>query len=217
MAEPQYKPLGLIRLIIAIGAILLLASVFLRIWAVQHAPEQRGGWNYLTGGNKEYVIWAPLEKEKALYREAGYSIDFMDGPAVEKLRIILGPYAIIFELFALRFYGLLTILPLVLFTCLFGFCEGRIIYHEKIASFGNLSATRFKLFTLLAVFCFALCFIYLSLPFGSELPFIGTIPLTTEVLGHSLWTTAPYAWAVVFSVLMFCVAHQITGNLAREI
>jgi len=217
MAEPQYKSLGLIRLTIAIGALLLLASVFLQIWAVRHAPEQRGGWNYLKGGNKEYVAWAPLEKEKTLYRGAGYAIEFMDGPTVEKLRLVLGPYSIIFELFALRSYGLLTILPLVLLTCLFGFCEGRIIYHEKIASFGNLSATRFKVFTLLALFCFALCFIYLSLPFGSELPFVGTIPLTIEVWGHALWITAPYAWAVVFSGLMFCVAHQITGNLAREI
>lgn len=217
MAEPQYKPLGLIRLTIAVGALLLLASIFMQIWAVQHAPGQRGGWNYLKGGNKEYVAWAPLEQEKALYREAGYSIDWADGPSVEKLRAVLGPYAIIFELIALRFYGLLTILPLVLFTCLFGFCEGRIIYHEKIAGFGNLSATRFKVFSLLAVFCFALCFIYISLPFGSELPFIGTIPLTFEIFGNSLWTTAPYAWAVIFSVLMFAVAHQITGNFAREI
>lgn len=217
MAEPQYKPLGLIRFSIAVGALLLLASVFTQIWAVQHAPGQRGGWNYLKGGNKEYVSWAPLEREKELYRDAGYSIDWMDGPSVEKLRTVMGPYSIIFELFALRFYGLLTILPLVLFTCLFGFCEGRIIYHEKIASFGNLSATRFKLFSLLAVLCFALCFIYISLPFGSELPFLGTIPLTFEVWGHSLWTTAPYAWAVIFSVFMFFVVHQITGNFAREI
>lgn len=217
MAEPQYKPLGLIRFSIAVGALLLLASVFMQIWAVQHAPAQRGGWNYLKGGNKEYVAWAPLEKEKELYREADYSVDWMDDPSVEKLRTVLGPYSIIFELFALRLYGLLTILPLVLFTCLFGFCEGRIVYHEKIASFGNLSATRFKLFSLLAVLCFALCFIYISLPFGSELPFIGTIPLTFEVWGHSLWTTAPYAWAAIFSVLMFLVAHQITGNFAREI
>lgn len=217
MAEPQYKPLGIIRLTIAIGALLLLASVFMQIWAVQHAPEQRGKWNYLKGGNKEYVVWAPLEAEKQLYRESGYSIDWMEGPSVERLRSVLGPYAIIFELFALRLYGLLTILPLVMFTCLFGFLEGRIIYHEKIASFGNLSATRFKLFTLLAVLCFALCFIYISLPFGSELPFLGTIPLTIEVFDHSLWTTAPYAWAVIFSVFMFSVSQQVTGNFAREI
>lgn len=217
MAEQQYTPMGLIRLTIAIGALLLLASVFLQIWSVRHAPEQRGGWNYLKSGNKEYVVWAPLEKEKSLYREAGYAIDWMDGPSVEKLRGALGPYSIIFELFALRFFGLLTILPLVLFTCLFGFFEGRIIYHEKIAGFGNLSATRFKLFTLLAVFCFALCFIYISLPFGSELPFIGTIPLTLNILGQPLWTTAPYGWAVIFSLLLFAVAHQISGNWAREI
>ena len=56
MAEPQYKPLGLIRLTIAIGTLLLLASVLLQIWAVQHAPEQRSGWNYLKGGNKAYVV-----------------------------------------------------------------------------------------------------------------------------------------------------------------
>lgn len=217
MAEAQYRPLGVIRLTIAIGALLLLASVFMQIWSVQHAPKQRSGWNYLKGGNKEYVVWAPLQKEKSLYREAGYSIDWMDGPTVEKLRGVMGPYAIILELFALRLYGLLTILPLVMFACLFGFCEGRVIYHEKIANFGNLSATRFKLFMLLAVLCFALCFIFISLPFGSELPFFGTIPLTIEVLGHSLWTTAPYAWAVVFSALMFSVAHQITANFAREI
>lgn len=217
MAEPQYKPLGLIRLTIAIGALLLMTSVFLQIWAVQHAPEQRGGWNYLKSGNKEYVAWVPLENEKELYRQAGYSVEWLDGPAVDKLRSVLGPYSIIFELFALRLYGLLTILPLVLFTCLFGFCEGRIIYHEKIASFGNLSSTRFKVFTLLAVFCFALCFIFITLPFGSELPFIGTIPLTIEIFNQSVWTTAPYAWAVVFSVLLFSVAHQITGNWAREI
>ena len=220
MAEPQDKPLGLIRMTIAVGALLLLASIFMQIWVVQHAPEQRGQrgqWNYLKGGNKEYVVWAPLEQEKALYREAGYSIDWMDGSAAGKLRTVMGPYAIIFELLALRLYGLLTILPLVAFTCLFGFCEGRIIYHEKIAGFGNLSATRFKVFTLLAVFCFALCFIYVSLPFGSELPFIGTIPLTAEVFGVSLWTTAPYAWAVLFSALMCSVTHQITGNFAREI
>lgn len=217
MADPQYKPMGLIRLSIAIGALLLMASVLLQIWSVQQAPEQRGSWNYLKSGNKDYVAWAPLENEKELYREAGYSVGWLDGPSVDKLRTVLGPYSIIFELFALRVYGLLTILPLVLFTCLFGFCEGRIIYHEKIASFGNLSSTRFKVFTLLAVFCFALCFIFISLPFGSELPFIGTIPLTIDVLGQSVWTTAPYVWAVIFSALLFSVAHQITGNWAREI
>lgn len=217
MAEPQYKPMGLIRVAIAMGALLLLASVFLQIWSVRHAPEQAGEWNYLKSGNKKHVPWPPLENEKALYREAGYSIDWMDGPTIERLRSALGPYSIIFELFALRLFGLLTILPLVLFTCLFGFFEGRIIYHEKIASFGNLSATRFKLFTLLAVFCFALCFIYISLPFGSELPFWGTIPLAVEALGHSFWITAPYLWAMIFSVLIFSVAHEITGNWAREI
>ena len=60
MAEQQDKPLGLIRMTIAVGALLLLASIFMQVWVVQHAPEQRGQrgqWNYLKGGNKEYVVW----------------------------------------------------------------------------------------------------------------------------------------------------------------
>lgn len=217
MAEPQYKPLGMLRMAIAMGTLLLLGSVLLQIWTVRQQPQQRAGWNYLAGGNKDHVVWAPLEIEKDLYRSGGYDVAWMDGPSVEKLRTVLGPYSIIFELFALRFYGLLTILPLVLFTFLFGFCEGRVVYHEKIASFGNLSAVRFKVFTLLAVFCFALCFIFLTLPFGSELPFIGKIPLTVDIFGHPLWVTAPYVWAGIFAALIFFVAQQITGNFAREI
>ena len=217
MSEREYKPLGLVRMTIAVGALLLLGSVLLQIWAVRQQPQQQAGWNYLAGGNKEHVVWSPLEVEKNLYRNNGYDIIWMDGPIVEKLRNLLGPYSIIFELFALRFYGLLTILPLVLFSFLFGFCEGRIIYHEKIASFGNLSAVRFRVFTFLAVFCFALTFIFLTLPFGAELPFVGTIPLTLNLGGYSVWVTAPYVWAGLFALFIFTVAQQITGNFAREV
>lgn len=219
MALQEQKPLGMIRSAIAIGAVLLLASILLNIWAIQHAPQQqqKGRFNYMTEGNKAYVVWKPLELEKDLYRQAGYKVAWLDGPAFLKLREVLGPYAAIFELFALRLYGLGTILPLVFFTALFAFCEGRIVYHEKIATFGNLSSTRFRIFALLAVCAFALCFIFLTLPFGSELPGIGAIPLTVDFWGRTFWVTAPYLWAAIFAVLIWSVSHQISANFAREI
>lgn len=221
MASPQYKPWTFLRFLMALGALLLLASVFANIWAVRHAPHQgrvdNGSWNYLQGGNKSTVIWKPLEQEKALYRSAGYSVDWLDGHAFDRLRAVLGPYSLIFELIALRFYGLCSILPLVCCTALFGWAEGRVMFHEKVATFANLSATRFKIFTLLLVFCFAATFLFLTLPFGSELPIIGTIPLTLTYGEHSFWVTAPYSWAAFFAAMMFVVSYQMTANFGREI
>lgn len=221
MPYPQYKPWTFIRALMAVGALLLLASVFANIWAIRHAPHQgrvdNGTWNYLVGGNKSAVIWGPLEHEKALYRAAGYSVSWLDGPVFDRLRAALGPYSLIFDLLALRSYGLCTIFPLVCCTALFGWCEGRVRFHEKVATFGNLSATRFKIFTLMLIFSFALCFLFLTLPFGSELPVIGAIPLTVNFAGQPVWVTAPYLWGAFFAVLMFAVSFQMTANFGREI
>lgn len=221
MAYPQYKPWTLIRVLMALGALLLLISVFTNIWSIRHAPHQgrvdNGTWNYLQGGTKAMVIWKPLEQEKAFYRAAGYRVDWLDGPTFDRLRAVLGPYSLIFELFSLRFYGLCTIVPLIACTALFGWCEGRVRFYEKVATFGNLSATKFKVFTLLLIFSFALCFLYLTLPFGSELPILGTIPLTVNFWGTPIWVTAPHLWAAFFAVLVFAVSFQITANLGREI
>lgn len=163
------------------------------------------------------MVWYSLEREKGLYLEAGYSLAWMEHKLFGALRSALGAYAIIFEMFALRFFGLFQILPFILIAVLFGFAEGRVTYHEKANTFGNVSSTRFRISVLVFVFTIALSFIYVTLPFGSEIPVIGSLPLTIELWGFTLWLTDPKIWTVVFGVLAFTVSWQITSNLTREI
>lgn len=211
------RPIGFLRMTMIIGAMILFASLMLSIWAVQQAPYQQEFFNPWKGGNRDVVFWYSLEQEKALYAQAGYDVGWLDHKVFITLKTVLGAYAAIFEMMALRMFGLCSMLPLMLTAVLFGGCEGRIAYHEKRNSFGNISSTRFRIFMLLTVFSVALCFIYLTLPFGSVLPVIGHIPLTVTVVGHPLWITAPYLWACIFSSLCFLVCWQVTANLAREI
>lgn len=209
--------MGLLRLIMVFGAIILFSSLMLSIWVVQQAPHQQEFFNPWAVGNRNQVVWYSLEKEKGLFLEAGYSLSWMEHKLFGALRGALGAYAIIFEMFALRFFGLLQILPLILIAMLFGFAEGRVAYHEKANTFGNVSSTRFRISVLILAFTVALCFIYVTLPFGSEIPVLGSLPLTIELFGFNLWLTSPQIWTAIFGILAFTVSWQITSNLAREI
>ncbi len=211
------KPLGFLRLIMVIGAIILFSSLMLSIWVVQQAPYQQEFFNPWAAGNRNQVVWYSLEKEKVLFTEAGYSLSWMNHKLFGTLRSALGAYAIIFEMFALRFFGLFQILPCILIAVLFGFAEGRVAYHEKTNTFGNVSSTRFRISVLFFAFTIALCFIYVTLTFGSEIPVLGSLPLTVDLFGLTLWLTSPQLWTAVFSVLAFTVSWQIASNLTREI
>ena len=211
------KPIGLLRYVMTVGLLALFASLWLTVWVIHQGPGQRRFWNPWAKGNREYVVWAPLEQEKKLYTEAGYDIQWLDGEGFVVLRDWLGPYAGIFEMMALRGFGLWLMAPSVLLAGLFGACEGRIAYHEKSAQFGNISSTRFRFFIFAAVFCAALCMLFLTLPFGSILPGIGALPLTWQIGGTTVWTTSPKLWVWPFAGLMVFVTHQLASNLSPDI
>lgn len=217
MTLDEERPLSAIRLIMVVGALLLFTSLWVNVWVVQQAPGQRAFFNPWAEGNRHYTAWTPLEVEKTFYQAAGYDISWLGNRPFQTLRAFLGPYAPIFEMFALRLWGLSTILPFVFLSGVFGFLEGMRTFRDKQVQLGNISATRYRIFAFLGVFSFALAFIFITLPFGSELPVIGTIPLTVDCFGATVWTTSPLLWRWPFILLVFPVTHQITANLAREV
>lgn len=213
----QERPVGCLRYVMTIGLLMLFASLWLSVWVIHQGPGQQRFFNPWATGNRDYVVWAPLEQEKKLYTEAGYDIQWLDGDGYVVLHKWLGPYADIFEMLALRGYGLWLMAPTILLAAVFGVCEGRIAYHEKYMQFGNISSTRFRLFVLVALFSTALCMLYLTLPFGSILPGIGAIPLTMEMSGTTVWITSPMLWVWPFSGCMCFVMYQLAANLSLEI
>lgn len=209
--------MGMLRYVMTVGLLALFASLWLSVWVIHQGPGQERFWNPWAKGNRDYVVWAPLEEEKQLYGEAGYDLRWLGGKGFVVMRKWLGPYAGIFEMMALRGFGLWLMTPSILLAGLFGACEGRIVYYETSAQFGNISSTRFRLFIFVALFCTALCMLFLTLPFGSILPGIGAIPLTMDVSGTTIWTTSPKLWGMLFAGLMVFVAYQLTSNFSHDI
>ena len=201
----QERPVGCLRYVMIIGLLVLFSSLWLSVWVIHQGPGQQRFFNPWAKGNRDHVVWAPLEQEKKLYTEAGYDIQWLDGEGFGVLREWLGPYAGIFEMLALRGFGLWLMAPTIFLAAIFGLCEGRI------------SSTRFRFFVLVALFSTALCMLYLTLPFGSILPGIGAIPLTVEMSGTTIWTTSPMLWVWPFAGCMGFVAHQLAANLSLEI
>lgn len=213
------KPLGIMRSMMMIGLLIILASVFYYIWAIKYAPQHTGEYfNIYDAGRQRFVVWPALEEEKRLYAAFGYDIGWMSGPAMQKIREMFGHWSIMLEIFALRFYGLFLTLPVLLTIALLGCVEGYMGYIERMALFQNISSTRFRVGTFCVAFLFTLVFLFVCLPFGSELPGIGTpIPLTINFASLDLWLTAPHIWAVLLAPLFFGVAQSITANLSRNI
>lgn len=215
----ERKPLGIIRSAMLVGILSLFVSVFLHAYALRQDPEQQrqGFFNPYAGGTREYVAWPPLEQEKVLYREAGYDVDFMDGDTAHRLRKVL-PFPAIFEVLALRLFGMCQLAPALLLVIAFGAIEGRMSNAEKTAQFHNVSSTRFRIAVLCCAGISALSFLFLCLPFGTDLPGIGTIPLTVQLGGGSqVWLTAPHMWATMLAPAFFMVPQQLMSNLARNI
>jgi len=212
--EPR-RPLGLIRGAVLVGALMLFFSLWLTIWAVRQAPHQpRTGVNLLAPSVRGAdFVWAPLEAEKRLYRDAGYQVAWLDGAAFKRGRQVFGPYAAIFEMIALRGYGLSRMIPLLALAVALGLFEGRVAAGEKKAEFGNLSSTRFRLATIISASIIASCVVFVSLPFGVVLPFVGEIPLVWT----GIWMSAPHYWGVFFASQTVLAAHQIFSNLTTEI
>lgn len=213
----QERPLGLLRYVMTAGVLTLFASLWLSVWVIHQGPGQERFFNPWAKGARGPVVWAPLEEEKHLYTEAGYDITWLDNAGIASLRQWLGPYASIFEMLALRGYGLWLMAPSIVLAALFGVCEGRIAFHERCAQFGNISSTRYHYFVLAAVLCAALCILGLTLPFGSDLPGLGAIPLTLDMGGYRIWLTSPMLWVGPLAGLMALIAYQIAANLSPEI
>lgn len=212
------KPLGIIRKIMLTGVIMLFLSVWLHAWVYRQAPEQENYkfLNIYAGGERKGFTWKPLEEEKQLYRKSGYSINFMEGTFVQQMRTWM-PYPAIFEVMILRIYGMLLLSPAVLFLCLLGGVEGWIRYHEKQAVFGNISSTRFKISLICTAFIICFSWLFICLPFGTDIPHMGSLPLVIDTSFGSIWLTAPHLWIVILSPAFFFIAHQVMSNLSRNI
>lgn len=213
------KPLGIMRSMMMVGLLIVLTSVFYYIWAIKYAPQQVGEYfNIYDAGRKRVLAWPALEEEIRLYTVYGYDIGWMYGPAMQKLRAAFGHWSIMLEIFALRFYGLYLTLPVLATSAALGCAEGYMAQVEKTALFKNVSSTRFRIGTFCVAFLFTMVFLFVCLPFGSELPKLGTpLPLTISLASWDVWLTAPHTWVVLLTPLFFVVAESITSNLSRNI
>ncbi len=211
----QQAPLGLFRWAILIGLLPLLLTLVFSVWAINQRPNQpQEGLNLFARTDKAaYYAWPPLEDEKRLYLQNGYDLSWMESAPMLMGRSLLGPYAAFIELIALRLFGLSKIIPLVLLALCLGFAEGRIQAGEKITSFGNISATRFKWAIVMFSVCIALSILFVTLPFGSSVPFLGTLPLVYK----DVWLTSPHYWAIAFSLLGGIAMYQAFSNLSIEV
>ncbi len=200
----RVRPLGFIRTVMLIGLAIMLASVFYYVWAIKYAPNAGEYFSIYEAGRENAVSWLALVREKELYRAAGYNIDFMDGPAMTGIKGKYRHWGIIFEIFALRFYGLFLTLPVFCMALLFGGIEGFIANKEHTALFKNISSTRFHVATLVAFVMFSLAFLFLCLPFGSEFPGTGIVlPLTAQIGTSEIWLTSPRTWSLLLAPVFF--------------
>ena len=133
----QERPVGCLRYVMIIGLLVLFSSLWLSVWVIHQGPGQQRFFNPWAKGNRDHVVWAPLEQEKKLYTEAGYDIQWLDGEGFGVLREWLGPYAGIFEMLALRGFGL-WLIALTIFWPPYSACaKGASLSMNDLSSLGT--------------------------------------------------------------------------------
>jgi hypothetical protein len=164
--------------------------------------------------------WIPLEIEKTVYTYQGYDIDWLDDSESfwSKISSVFGEFKPFFDLVALRIFGLTTFSPFVFFVIFIGIIEGRRAYKLKSVYFGNISSTQYHIIFKLGFFLVAfICCLYLTVPFGSNLPLDLHIPYGFDFMGMNIYYSSPIFWGVIISCFAFFVMFYMSANFSTNI
>lgn len=202
--------------------LVLLANFALYLWDVKYAQRQ-GGTQERTfifadkGGKLE--SWLPLAQEKMFYQSENYDLDWLDSNAWGLVKKALGQYAPFFELIAVRIYGVIVNLPILIIALILGFSEGRVIYSEKMIDMEPISATMYHLVYKLGVSLMMVGIsAYISFPTGTQIPLLGfSFPVSVDILGKNFWITSPTLWMLAISVIGLFTSYKMSENLPRSI
>ena len=190
---------SLYRFLFAICLLVSLASCCLAFWSVKfgqdHPTEATSFFKKSKADLKDAWVWEPFEVEKALYRDRGYNIDWLEKPAFEKIRTSLGIASPIILSICLRCYGVLSNLFEFLAITAFVISLGRVHYHEKIRDFAPVSSTIYYRAFRLIIFGIFLTWLWIVFPFGVSFPIIGEVaPTLTDWSNISVgvfWVSSP--------------------------
>jgi len=190
---------SLYRFLFALCLLTSLVSCVITFWSVKFEQENKSETvRFLQKSNvdlKDAWMWEPLEVEKALYKDKGYNLDWLEKPIFEKIKTSLGIASPMILSFCLRFYGVMSNLFEFLAITVCVFSVGRIHYYEKVRSFGPVSSTiYFRAFRLI-IFGVFLTWFWMVCPFGVKFPIIGEVaPILADWSNLSVgvfWASSP--------------------------
>ena len=211
------------RFLFAVCLLVSLVSSVITFWSVKFGQENQSETaRFMKKADvdlKDAWIWEPLEIEKALYKDRGYNLTWLEKPIFEKIRTSLGIASPIVLSFCLRCYGVMTNLFEFLAITAFVFSLGRVHYHEKVRSFGPVSSTiYFRAFRLI-IFGVFLTWLWIVCPFGVKFPIIGEVAPTladwSNISVGVFWVSSPALGFWLVGAVTWIGVYFTASNLRR--
>ncbi len=163
----------------------------------------------------------PLATERAMYVLHGHDISWMDSPFLQSARAAIYPLFECIDILLLRLYGVFKMFPLLLAFFFVAIFEGRLVYNEKEENFDNISSFRFHLCKQILFILLSFGFIFAVLPFGLNIPILGTIPIVIKTslfgIGPYFWVSNPFNLLIGMTIPVVFLTYHISNNFSRKI
>ena len=211
------NPLGfLVNILSGIAALMTIYSLFSFLYYLYPFYDLNSLVELLRYGPED-APWPALQAEYQMMVQNGYSLDWLGFSIIDYLRSNLYPFWQFVDLILIRIYGLLgLVVPFFVVTGAF-FFYGKTKYEERRRLFKSRSATILYYALGLRFFLYSIIALYVAIPFGGFLPFIGECPISIEIFGIAIWLSNPvyffFPVASIGSLIAFAFGmHFTTGD-----